>query len=64
MCLCIPQQLVQEDDVHAVFHHKLSIQVENGNVPLVPVVPNPVLWTSDVHLLEDELTRRQTPLAG
>lgn len=33
--------------------------MEDRYVPPVPVVPHSVLWTTDVHLLQDKLTDRQ-----
>lgn len=61
LSLGVLQQIVQPHDVHSMFHHKLSIQVEDRYVPLVPVQPNTVLWKTDVHLFQDKLQRdRQT----
>ncbi len=40
-----------------MFHHKLSIQVEDRYVPPVPVQPHAVLWKTDVHLLQQKLWR-------
>lgn len=59
LCLSFLQQFVQQYNVHLMFHHKASIQVEDRYVPSVPVKPHPVLWKTDVHHLEDKLETKQ-----
>lgn len=59
VCLSFLQQFVQQYEVHAMFHRKASVQVEDRYVPPVPVKPCPVLWKTDVYQLEDKLERNK-----
>lgn len=57
LCICFLQLFVQQGGVHAMFHQKLSVQVEDWNVQTIPVQPDSVLWKTNVHLLQDQLKK-------
>lgn len=59
LCLSVKQQFVQQNEVHSMFHHKLTVQVEDRYVPPVPVQPQAILWKTDVHLLQHKLWRER-----